>query len=617
MFNAVILVQNIKALYPNIPQLDNGVCHGLSVMYVNAVLCKQVELFEEHYSLMSEVLWFFNNQILYDFNHVLAEAKRVINHVNPVIRAEARKYIDASIFCDGVIAHQGKILEIPAFSSQNILRSTHMLLPNILSEESSQLHKVYSDALIGDKFFYEMQITNIIAAVQTKLKTINKNDFAIVLTQYSHAISLSYNASANGSAVFSVFDQNLQSIQYAVNIKEAVAIIYRSFYIDHNSTFAMSLTVYTTPEKLAVTGGTIYALCEKWYSTAQPYLKQNFPGDYSCLSESSTLNFELQMAYVDTIIALGIRLRRANSLPEALFEDLEKIYCITLHAQQPRPTEQQYFLANKCGATLISIACLGGHLSAVQTFFECYGEQFNRLSALTDLPPCLIACMNGHLATVKFLLQQPNVEVNLSSTNGNTPFIVACQKGHLELVRVLIANQRIRVNHLTQDHFSPLLLACQNGHVDVVKLLLANPRVSITASHLKTFTPLYAACRAGHLAVVNILLADKRININQSSYTGGTPFLIACQHGHVGVVKCLLESPRILFNAPTIKEAINIAYKQQHHKIIDILINTDRVSFQKTSNNGIMAISNIFNQQQHVDVVHVAKKRHKIVHVQS
>ena len=47
MFNAVILVQNIKALYPNIPQLDNGVCHGLSVMYVNAVLCKQVELFED------------------------------------------------------------------------------------------------------------------------------------------------------------------------------------------------------------------------------------------------------------------------------------------------------------------------------------------------------------------------------------------------------------------------------------------------------------------------------------------------------------------------------------------------------------------------------------------
>lgn len=82
-----------------------------------------------------------------------------------------------------------------------------------------------------------------------------------------------------------------------------------------------------------------------------------------------------------------------------------------------------------------------------------------------------MACANGHMDIVKFLLYDINNSVNIKNDEGNTPLHWAAINGHLEIVEFLLQNGALSEECNNQGHTS-LFEAQRHGHEHVVNRLL-------------------------------------------------------------------------------------------------------------------------------------------------
>ena len=81
---------------------------------------------------------------------------------------------------------------------------------------------------------------------------------------------------------------------------------------------------------------------------------------------------------------------------------------------------------------------------------------------------------NGHLLTVRFLVERGNANVNAArTTDGKTALMWASEKGHLEIVRFFVERGGANVNAVrTVNGFTALMYAGRDGHLETVRLLL-------------------------------------------------------------------------------------------------------------------------------------------------
>ena len=80
----------------------------------------------------------------------------------------------------------------------------------------------------------------------------------------------------------------------------------------------------------------------------------------------------------------------------------------------------------------------------------------------------LSAAQDGDLALVEQAMQNG---ANLESTDnlGKTPLHLACCNGHLDVVRYLLTSHGANLEATDNNGKTPLHLACWNGHLDVVQ----------------------------------------------------------------------------------------------------------------------------------------------------
>lgn len=200
--------------------------------------------------------------------------------------------------------------------------------------------------------------------------------------------------------------------------------------------------------------------------------------------------------------------------------------------------------------------------------------------------PLHLASDNGHLNTLKMLVESKFCRVSISDQDGNTPLHHACAHGHLPVICYLcdtakhpmsIRNKKGEtIVHIAAKHCqfevvrylidekrcdpsskdgrvgsTPLHLAAKSGCLEIVQYL-ANEKTCNTES--KTFqsrkraisvssgrTPLHYACFGGHIEVVNYLVKEQICNPRCTDDDGLTPFHLACQEGHKDIVSFFIE----------------------------------------------------------------------------
>ena len=259
------------------------------------------------------------------------------------------------------------------------------------------------------------------------------------------------------------------------------------------------------------------------------------------------------------------------------------MYLITKHKCSPDH-------ANTYGFTPLHYAAFGGHLAVVQ-YLTTQHNCNRQCRAINGSTPLHVACYYGHLHIAKYLIEEQKcqhepearishktiqfflpplykqVETEVRVFNGIIPLHLACMRGHLNTVKYLIEVCNCNPDHSTSNGLTAIDFAHIQGHQEVVSYLRDKHQCSsgwgqvvssATSRFLNSFfekgsldsicfdvndmyfSQLQRACGDGNLALVKCYATKSNCKSSASFPGGFTPLHIACMMGHLEVAKYLV-----------------------------------------------------------------------------
>jgi ankyrin repeat protein len=137
-------------------------------------------------------------------------------------------------------------------------------------------------------------------------------------------------------------------------------------------------------------------------------------------------------------------------------------------------------------------------------------------------PMLLLAIKDNSDKVIDVLLNNQNIDVDLSNKNGETPLMIASIQGNLPLVKRLVEKNHAAIDHIA---WTPLHYASARGQVSVAEFLLSEGAI-VDSRSLNDTTPLMMAVQSGNEQMVKLLL-DKGADIQLRNSLGFTAIDIA------------------------------------------------------------------------------------------
>ncbi|KAI9577582.1 protein fem-1 homolog CG6966 [Glossina fuscipes] len=197
------------------------------------------------------------------------------------------------------------------------------------------------------------------------------------------------------------------------------------------------------------------------------------------------------------------------------------------------------------GATPLVMACRNGHLEIVDYLLTKCNADVEKVGSVSfdgepieDAPPLWCAAAAGHLSIVKMLVRH-GANVNSTTRTNSTPLRAACFDGHFEIVKYLIrhgADFEVANRH---GH-TCLMIACYKGHFKIAQYLLSL-KAEVNRCSVKGNTALHDCAESGSLEILQLLL--KHGATMKTDYYGMTPLLAASVTGHLPIVEHLISLP--------------------------------------------------------------------------
>ena len=95
------------------------------------------------------------------------------------------------------------------------------------------------------------------------------------------------------------------------------------------------------------------------------------------------------------------------------------------------------------------------------------------LRSSLDLGPTLcVLCTSGDVNAVKGYLQNPDIDVNVTDSTGETPLHKACYTGDLNILELLLKQNGIQISTKSDIGQTPLHIASRHGNLEAARLLL-------------------------------------------------------------------------------------------------------------------------------------------------
>lgn len=275
---------------------------------------------------------------------------------------------------------------------------------------------------------------------------------------------------------------------------------------------------------------------------------------------------------------------------------------LTLHDAKGAENE-----SDSCGASLLLVAAQHGDIAVAKELLTLEVDvDKERFDGSTPLG---MAAQNGYVDVVNALLETKKINPSKANDNGSTPLMMAAQDGHIEIVLALL-KAGADPNILNAKGKTALFTAALNGHVKVVEQLLLGKAEPNKVDSFGT-TPLSMAAYGGHLAVLDKLIEYKAIldvsspmsmvtllnvalqknrtdqikklfqdkKIDESQRVDGfTPFHIAIYFGHTSIVKSLIAAGCDIHKKTEGNiSALELALAMGHADVVEILQNKLRV----------------------------------------
>ena len=219
-----------------------------------------------------------------------------------------------------------------------------------------------------------------------------------------------------------------------------------------------------------------------------------------------------------------------------------------------------------------------------------------------------LACRNGWLDYVKFLLEEIGFDAEVKDCGLQTPLHYACRYGHLDIVQYLMTVHNCDFAVATRDHWTPLHYACRYGHLNIVKYIINIPGVILNIHVACKCSPndkflglapkqgihpdsdsqstlLQIACSFNQVQIVQYLCKEHNCHefLNDTDKKG--LFILCCKHGLLEVVKKLGPSVSRYVDAHG-KSGLHYACQEGHVSIAKYLIEKCDCDINKLDRNG-------------------------------
>lgn len=131
---------------------------------------------------------------------------------------------------------------------------------------------------------------------------------------------------------------------------------------------------------------------------------------------------------------------------------------------------------NGIGGSPLAIATMSGNKEIMDTLIAHGADvNFSESESLWDITPLMKACESGNLATIRYLVEEMNSEINFVAGNNQSPLQVAVENGHLEAVELLLkygANLEIKSGYGSAYTKTPICFAVEKNNKEMVSFLV-------------------------------------------------------------------------------------------------------------------------------------------------
>ncbi|RGP76449.1 hypothetical protein FLONG3_5336 [Fusarium longipes] len=244
---------------------------------------------------------------------------------------------------------------------------------------------------------------------------------------------------------------------------------------------------------------------------------------------------------------------------------------------------------------LLVLAAAAGCSRIIQKLLTKHDADINAVDGYEDRgqrfvdSPLVAASRNGHLDTVRLLLDVGEINPGVKSSDGGTALTVAAEGGFVDVVELLVSDGRIDVDLKNGDGRTALSFAAEIGSEALVDQLLATGAADPGVQDSWGRTPLIWAIksqlahksgeRQSYEVVIRKLLADSRTNVNAMDFWDCTALWYAVKHGATKLVMALLEHPEI---EPTVgpehTSTLLAAAENGHVDLVQLLISDGRIN---------------------------------------
>src|SRR3990167_7153600 len=550
---------------------DNGMCHGIVMMGVQAFLSHELPKFEQRLKFIEEhrhALLKQLNELKTRLATLAADNKqREQLHLLPqpiLFTSDEESFIDTWAFLEGVALYFDPTIYPQQFGEllhQNDTEKISALTSSLSLDKLGGLKKIAA----WPGMYKKDELSHYLFLLDQYIRAGNQ-DIALTFASENHSIAFAYDTNTQQ---WLLIDSN-ELPPPVISVEKWAEIVTTKF--GESNTIGFETLIHST-------GNHASAVKKIIENVKQDVVFQDLheitpeKAKRVTLRNASLLYFAARSGHKDIVAMLIDKGADINHAPN------NNVTPLFIAAQNGHKDIVEIFInkgtdinrAQYQGATPLLIAAENGHNDIVKMLIE-KGAHINQAQN-QGVTPLLIAAQNGHNDIVKMLIKN-GAHINQARNDGVTPLLIAAQNGHNDIVKMLIKNGA-HINQAQSQGAIPLLIATQIGHKDIVKILIKNG-AHINQAQSQGATPLFIAALQGYNDIVKILI-EIGADINQAENNGVTPLLIAAQNGHKDIVKMLIEKGAHINQTKNNGAALLfIATQNGHETIIDILLTNQK-----------------------------------------
>lgn len=474
---------------------DGGVCHGFSLMWLQAILANDEKTFYRRLHYLAK----FNKQPNF-LKKIISDIKIKVKNKLPLGKEEQLTLSFLSFF-DGIALYLHPRRYTSFFNKLDItqqhLREIYSIVKpaiDLNTELQTYLNKPYAftqDSM--SKYFNDLEMI-------LKTSTIA---IPILLISSSHTVCLKYNPTYQN---WEYIDTNnfekypsQRSYYQKLNTSELITSIYESFETKHPHHALFTTQIMTL--------------------------------DKDPLIQSKFIEFNRRYPIMPSHLDM-----KSTDQTNLLLLSGSNNHFLTTKIIMKHPIDLDQRLNN--GFSIVHLAVQNYAHRMLKLLFK-HKANANQLSQ-AKISPLHVACYVGNFLAVQQLIKN-NANIDQKTAEGATPVYMACSCNQLLILKELISH-KANLNRTTKLRATPLLIASYYGHLEIVLELLKH-NINVNQKAITGETALYVACGRGHISIVQALLhhgakLQLRINCGQNALD------IACINHHTDVVKLLLENLR-------------------------------------------------------------------------